>query len=154
MKGGVITTGRGKRWAIIYLQTEDRVLFSRQVMSNSLWPHGPQYARLLWPPLSPRAYSNSRLLSVMLLNVSSSAALFSFCLQSFPASVFPNEFVLHDKWPKYWSFSNRPSNEYSGLIYLRIDWFSLFTVQGAFKNLLQHHDSKALILQCSGCFVI
>ena len=65
--------------------------------------------------------------------------------------VFPNESVLHIRWPKYWSFSFSisPSSEYSGLISLRIDWFDLLVVQGTLKSLLQHHGSKASILWCS-----
>ena len=68
--------------------------------------------------------------------------------------VFSNESVLHIKWPKYWgfSFSISPSNEHSGLISLRIDWFDLLAVQGTLKSLLQHHSSKASILWCSAFF--
>ena len=60
------------------------------------------------------------------------------------------------KWPKYWrfSFSISPSNEYSGLISFRIDWFDLSAVQGTLKSLLQHHNSKALVLQCSVFFMV
>ena len=70
--------------------------------------------------------------------------------------VFSNESALPIRCPVYWSFSFSisPSNEYSGLISFRIDWFDLLAVQGAFKSLLQHHDSKALILQCSAFFFI
>ena len=62
--------------------------------------------------------------------------------------VFSSESALHIRWPKYWSFSFNisPSNEYSGLISLRIDWFYLLTVQETFKSLLQHHNLKALVL--------
>ena len=62
--------------------------------------------------------------------------------------VFSNESVLRIRWPKYWSFSFNisPSNEYSGLIYFRMDWLDLLAVQGTFKSLLQHHSSKASIL--------
>ena len=62
--------------------------------------------------------------------------------------VFPNESVLHIRWPKYWSFSFNisPSNEHSGLISFRIDWLNLLAVQGTLKSLLQHHSSKASIL--------
>ena len=69
--------------------------------------------------------------------------------------VFSNESVLHIRWPKYWSFSFSisPSNEYSGLLSFRIDWFDLLTVQGTLKSLLQHHSSKASILQCSAFFI-
>ena len=79
-----------------------------------------------------------------------------------PPSIFPsirvfsNESVLRIKWPKYWSlsFSISPSNEYSGLISLRMDWLDLLAVQGALKSLLQHHCSKASILWCSAFFII
>ena len=65
--------------------------------------------------------------------------------------VFSNESVLHIRWPKYWSFcfNISLSNEYSGLISFRIDWFDLLAVQGTLKSLLQHHSSKPLVLQCS-----
>ena len=70
--------------------------------------------------------------------------------------VFPNESVLRIRWPKYWSFSfsNSPSNEHSGLISFRIDWFDLLAVQGTPKSLLQHHSSKASILLCSAFFIV
>ena len=69
---------------------------------------------------------------------------------------FSNESVLHMRWLKYWSFSFRfsPSNEYSGMISFRIDWLDLFAVQGTLKSLLQHHSSKASILQCSAFFMV
>ena len=70
--------------------------------------------------------------------------------------VFSNESLLRIRWPKYWSFSFSisPSNEYSGLISFRMDWFDLFAVQGTLKSLLQHHSSKASILQCSAFFMV
>ena len=70
--------------------------------------------------------------------------------------VFWNESVLCIRWPKYWSFSFNisPSNEYSGLISFRMDWLDLLAVQGTFKSLLQHHSSKASILQCSAFFIV
>ena len=60
------------------------------------------------------------------------------------------------RWPKYWSFSFSisPSNEYSGLISLRIDWFDLLAIQGTLKSLLQQHSSKASVLQCSAVFIV
>ena len=69
---------------------------------------------------------------------------------------FSNESILHIRWPKYWSFSFSisPSNEYSGLISLRIDWLDLLAVQGTLKSLLQHHSSKASILWCSAFFIV
>ena len=68
--------------------------------------------------------------------------------------VFSSESVLRIRWPKYWSFSISPSNEYSGVISFRIDWFDLLAVQGTLKSLLQHHSSKALILQRSAFFIV
>ena len=70
--------------------------------------------------------------------------------------VFSNESVLHITWPKYWSFSFSisPSNEYLGLISFRMDWLALLAVQGTLKNLLQHHSSKASILQHSAFFTV
>ena len=79
-----------------------------------------------------------------------------------PPSIFPSirifssESFLHIRWPKCWSFSFSisPSNEYSGLISFRIDWFDLLTVQGTLKSLLQHHSSKASVLRCSPFFMV
>ena len=76
---------------------------------------------------------------------------------NFPSiRVFSNESVLHIRWPKYWSFSFSisPSSEYSGLISFRMDWLDLLDAQGTLKSLLQHHSSKALILQCSAFFMV
>ena len=69
---------------------------------------------------------------------------------------FSNESAFHIMWPKYWSFSlsNSSSNEYSGLISSRMDWFDLLAVQGTLKSCLQHHSSKASVLWCSAFFVI
>jgi len=71
-------------------------------------------------------------------------------------SVFSNESTLRIRWPKYWSFSFSisPSNEYSGLISFRIDWFDLLAVQRTLKSLLQHHSSKASILWHSAFFIV
>ena len=70
--------------------------------------------------------------------------------------VFPKELVLHIRWPKYWSFSFSisPSNEYSGLISFRIDWFDLLAIHRTLKSLLQHHSSKASILWDSAFFIV
>ena len=70
--------------------------------------------------------------------------------------VFSDESTLRIRWPKYWtfSFSISPSNEYSGLISFRMDWVDLLAVQGTLKSLLQHHSSKASILQCSYFFTV
>ena len=75
----------------------------------------------------------------------------------FPSiKVFSNESVLCIRWPNYWSFSfsNSPSNEYSGLISFRMDWLDFPAVQGTLKSLLQHHSSKASILWCSAFFTV
>ena len=84
------------------------------------------------------------------------------CPLFLPPSIFPSirvfssESILHIRWPNYWSFSFSisPSNEYSGLISFRIDWLDLLAVQGTLKSLLQHHSSKASILQCSAFFIV
>ena len=79
-----------------------------------------------------------------------------------PPSIFPSirvfssESALHIRWPKYWSFSFSisPSNEYSGLISFRMDWFDLLAVQGTLKSLLQHHSSKASIFRHSAFYTV
>ena len=70
--------------------------------------------------------------------------------------IFSNELVLCIRWPKYWgfSFSISPANEYSGLIYFRMDWLNLLAVQGTLKSLLQHHSSKASIPRHSAFFIV
>ena len=80
-----------------------------------------------------------------------------FLCSIFPSiRVFSNESILHIRWPKYWSFSFSisPSNEYSGPISFRMDWLDLLAVQGTLKSLLQHHSSKASILQHSAFFIV
>ena len=75
----------------------------------------------------------------------------------FPSiGVFSNKSSLHIRWPKYWSFSLSisPSNEYSGLLSFRVNWFDILAVQETLKSLLQHHSSKASILQCSALFMV
>ena len=74
----------------------------------------------------------------------------------FPIRIFSSESVLHIRQPQYWSFSFSisPSNEYSGLISFRMDWFDLLAVQGTLKSLLQYHSSKASILLCSAFFTV
>ena len=82
---------------------------------------------------------------------------FVYLSSIFPSiRVFSNELALRIRWPKYWDFSFHmsPSNEYSGLISFRIDWFDLFAVQGSLKSLLQPHGSKTSILQCSAFFMV
>ena len=122
-------------------------------MSDSLQPHGLQHTRLSCLSPSPRVCSNSEL-------VMPSEHLILCCplllLPSILPSirVFSNELALRIRWPKYWSFSNSPSNKYSGLISFRTDWFDLLAVQGTLKSLLQHHNSKASIFRCSAFFMV
>ena len=109
------------------------LLLSCQVMSNSLRPRGLQHTRFPCPSPSPRVWSDSCSLSPWCHpTISYSVTLLSFCPQSFPASgSFPMTWLFM-LVPKYWSlsFSISPSNEYSWLISLRINWFDLFAVQG------------------------
>ena len=133
------------------------VKFSHSVVSYTLQPHELQHARPPCPSPTPRVYSNS-CLSCRWCHptISSSVVPFSSCLQSFPASGSFQMSVLCIRWPKNWSFSFsiRPSSEYSGLISFRMDWLDLLTVQGTLKSLLQHHSSKASILQRSSFFIV
>ena len=127
-------------------------------MSNSLWPHELQHTRLLCPSLFPWVSSNSCPLSQWYHpTISSSVAPFPSCPQFFPASgLFPLSQLFALDSQKYcsFSFSISSSNEYSGLIAFRIDWFDLLAVQGTFKSLLQHHSSKASVLWCSAFFMV
>ena len=110
------------------------IQFSHSVVSNSLRPDGLQHARLPCPSPTPEAHSNSCPMSCWCHPTTSSSVIsFSSCLQSFPASgSFPMSQFFAIRWPKYWSFSFsiRPSSEYSGLVPFRIDWFDLLAVQG------------------------
>ena len=127
-------------------------------MSDSLRSHGRKHVR---PPCpSPTLNSLLKLMSVESVMQSNHLILCRPLL--LPPSIFPsirvfsNESVLGLRWPKYgsFSFSISPSNEYSGLISFRIDWFDLPAVQGTLQSLLQHHSSKASILQCSTFFMV
>ena len=115
-----------------------------------------QHVRLPCPSLSHRVWSNSCPL------IRWCHPTISFSVTSSPAvnlsqhqSLF-NESALHIRWPTYWSFSFHisPCNEYWGLISFRIDWFDLLAIQGTLKSLLQHHSSKASILQHSAFHMI
>ena len=122
------------------------VQFSPSVTSDSLRPRELQHTRLPRPSPTPRACSNSCPLSQPFNHIILCHPL--LLLPSiFPRiRVFTNESVLLIRWPKYWSFSFSisPSNEYSGLISFRMDWFDLLAVQGTLKSLLQHHNSKSI----------
>ena len=134
--------------------TKGDIQFSCSVASNSLSPNGLQHARLPCP--SPTSQRLLKLMSIK--SVTPSNHLILCCPLLLVPSIFPsirvfsNDSVLAIRWPKYWSFSLSPSNEYSGLIFFMIDWFDLLALQGTLKSLLQHHSSKASILQHSSLF--
>ena len=109
--------------------------------------HGLQHTRLPCLSPSPKVCPSLFTESVMPTPISPSLTLF-FCLQSFPASgSFPVRQLFCIRWPKDWSFSFSisPSNEYSGLISFKMDWFDLLAVQGTLRSLLQLHSSKASV---------
>ena len=124
-------------------------------MSDSLWPLGLQHQAFLSSTIS---WSFLKLISIE--SVMPSNHLILFCpLLLLPSiflsiSVFSNELALCIRWPKYRSFGISPSNEYSGLISFRSDWFDLLAVQGTLKSLLQHYNLKASILRCSAFFIV
>ena len=133
----------------MYHRTVMLLLFSSSVMSTSLRPHGLQHARLLCPSLSPEVCSKFMCMeSVMLSNHLILSRPLLLLPSIFPSiRVFSNESALHIRWSKYWgfSFSISPSNEYSGLISFRMDWFDLLPIQGTLRSLLQHHNLKPSI---------
>ena len=126
-------------------------------MSDSLWHHELQHAR---PPCPSPTWSLLKLMSIE--SVMPSNYLILCCpLFLLPPilpriSVFSSESALHIRWPKYWSFSFNisPTNEHPGLISFRMDWLDLLAVQGTLKSLLQHHSSKASILQRLAFFTV
>ena len=117
------------------------VQFSHSEVSDSFWPHGLQHTRLPCPSPTPKACSDSWPLSwwcrpTILVSVLPLPSVFP------SIRVFSRESVVCIRWPKYWSFSISPFNEYSRLISFRMDWLDLLEVQGTLKS-LQHHSSKA-----------
>ena len=152
-EGRPLGEGKEFEWQICCLSL---LLLSCPVMSDSSQPHGLPHARPPCPSPSPEVCPSSCPLHWWCHSViSSSDALFSFCPQRFPASgTFPMS-QLVAKWLKYWSFSFSisPSNEYSGLISLKIDWFDL-ALQETLRSLFQHYSSKASILWCSVFFTV
>ena len=117
------------------------------LLLSCLWPHGLQHIRLSCPSPSLWTCSNSCSLSLWCHPTISSSVIPFTCPQSFPAS---GTFLMNRlciRWPKYWSFnfSISPSNEYSGLVSFRIDWFHLLAVIGTLMSLLQHHDLPASV---------
>ena len=134
------------------------VQFNNSVMSDSLQSHGLQDARPPCPSPTPGVYSNSCPLSQWYHpTISSSVIPFSSHLQSVLAlGSFQMSQFFCIRWPNYWSFSFSisPSNSYSGLISLGMDWLDLLSVQGTLKSLLQHNSSKASILWYSALFIV
>ena len=133
------------------------VQYGHSVVSDSLWPHGLQHARLPCLSPTPRAYSNSCPSHQWCHpTISSSVVPFSSSLQSFPASgsLQISQFFVSGGWSRSFSFSISPSKEYSWLVSLSTDWFDLLAVQRTLKSLLQHHSSKASILRHSAFFMI
>ena len=133
------------------------VISSVQYLScDSLRPHGLQHIRLPCPSPTPSFLKPSN--QWWNQTISPSAIPFFSCLQSClqrpSIGAFSFESVLHIRRPKYWNFSFSPSNEYLGLVSFRIDWLELLAVQGTIKRLLQHHNSKVSIIQCSVFFMV
>ena len=125
-------------------------------MSKFLRSHGLQHTRLPCPSLSLGVCLNS-CPSAMLSNHHILCCPLLLLPSIFPSiRIFSNKSSLCIRWPKYLSFSFiiSPSNEYSGLINFRIDWFNLLAVQGTLNGLLHHHSSKAPILRCSAFFIV
>ena len=154
--GGIfyLQHGNSELWQVGY---SSPLLFSHSVVSDSAMPWiAPPQASLSftisWSPVKLMPSESVRPSNHLIL----CHPLFFLPSNFLSTRVFSSQSALHIKWPKYWSFSFniRPSNEYSGLISFSIDWLDLFVVQGTRKSLLQHHSSKASILQCSAFFIV
>ena len=131
------------------------VHFRHSVVSDSLRPYKLQHARPLSITISRSSLRLMSIASVMPSNYLILCHPLLLLPSIFPSiRVFSNESGLRIRWPKYCSFSISPSNECSGLISFRIDWFDILALQGTLKNLLQHHSSKASILWHSAFFII
>ena len=133
------------------------VQFSCSVMSHSLRPHELQRSRPPCPSPTPGVYQTMSIESVMPSNHLILCPSLLLLPSIFPSiRVFSNESILPFKWPKYWSFSFNisPSYEHPGLISFRMDWLDLLEVRETLKSFLQHHSSKASILQCSAFFIV
>ena len=132
--------------------------FSHSVVSDSLRPH--EFAARQVSLSITSSWNSPRPTSIKLVMPSSHLILCRPLLLLPPIlpsiRVFSNESLLHMRWPKYWSFSFSiiPSKEIPGLISFRMDWLDLLAVQGTLNSLLQHHSSKASILQCSAFFTV
>ena len=154
---GVIITMLQKRVLLAKLGIFSQIISQLSSVSQlwpTLWPHGWQHPRPPCPSPTPGICSNSCPSSWWCHPTISSSVI--------PPSIFPsirvfsNESDFCIRWPKYWnfSFSISPSNKHPGLISFRMDWLDLLAVQGALKSLLQHHSSKASVLQHSVFFIV
>ena len=140
-----------------YYFRSSKLFSSVAQLCPTLEPHGLQHARPPCPSPTAGAYPNPHPLSQWCHPTILSSASPSSPPSVFPSiRVFSNESALHIGWPKYWSFSFSisPSSEQPGLISFRMDWLDLLAVQGTLKSLLQHHSSKASILQHSAYFIV
>ena len=138
-------------WTEEPIHYSSSVQFSCSVVFNSLWPHGLQHARLPCLSPTPRVYSNSSPLSQWCHPIISSSVIPFSWFQSFPAS---GSFQFFESDGQSIGVSASASVLPSGLVSFRIDRFDFLAVQGTLKSLLQHHSSKASILQCSAFFIV
>ena len=141
--------------ASYYMSIPVLLLFIRPVLSDSLQAHELQHTR---PPYPSPSQNLPKFMSIALVMPSSHRILWHPLLPSIFPSIraFSNESAVCIRWPKYWSFnfSISPSNEYSGLVSLKIDCFDLLGMQGTLRSLLQHHSLKASILWHSDFFMV
>ena len=143
-------------WFLPYIDINHSVQFGRSVVSDS----EPMDCSMRGLPVYHQLLALLKLMSIE--SVMPSNHLILCCSLLLLPSIFPsirvfsNESALRMRWPKYWScsFNISPSNEHPGLISLRMDWLDLLAVQGTLKSLVQHHSSKASILQCSAFFIV
>ena len=142
-------------------QWECYILFSSVQSLSRVWLFATSWITARQASLSiTNSWSSFKPMSIELVMPSSRLILCRPLLLLLPIPpsirVFSNESTLRMRWPKYWSFSFNiiPSNEHPGLISFRMDWLDLLAVQGTLKSLLQHHSSKAWILQCSAFFTV
>ena len=162
-----IPMDRGARWATVYRATKSQTWLTHNTHTYIVQFSSVQLLSCVLLFVTPWTAARQASLSITncqsLLKLKSvesvmpSNHLILCCPLLLLPSIFPsirvcsNESALRIRWPKYWSFSFNisPSNEYSGLISFRLDWLDLLAAQGTLKSLLQHHSSKASILQCS-----
>ena len=144
------------RWTLYHLSHRSLRLkgafYLLSSVTDSLRPRESRHARSPCPSVTPRVHPNPCPLSWWCIQHLILCNPLLFLPSIFPSiRVFSDESSLLIRWPKYWSFSFNisPSNEYPGLISFRMDWLDLLAVQGTLKSLLQHHSSKASILQRS-----